>query len=44
MQTTRTNPTAPNVSGFQWPDARGIALIAASTAMPYLLAAILVML
>ena len=44
MQTTRTHPTSPDTSAFQWPDAKGMALIAASTAMPYLLAAILVML
>lgn len=42
MHTTRTNQPTPNASGFQWPGPREIALIAASTALPYLLAAILV--
>lgn len=42
MHTTRTNQATQDTSRFQWPGPREIALIAASTALPYLLAAILV--
>ena len=42
MQTNPTNQaTLRTTTAFQWPSPREIALIAASTLMPYLLAAIL---